>query len=94
MPTIRDMSALPDRITYLRACPDEPPSYAAIARAAGLSQSAVAQAATGLRKAPTMRTLMGLASAFKAPLGWVASGHGPRPSKALVRAAVAAWRAA
>lgn len=92
MPMFRGMTALQDRLDYLRRCTDDPPSYAAIARAAGISQSAVAQAATGLRTAPTMRTLMGIAHAYRAPLDWIASGHGPRPSKALVRAAVAGWR--
>ena len=93
MATLRDMTPLQERIDYLRRCTDEPTSYAAIARAAGISQSAVAQAATGLRIAPTMRTLMGFARAYRAPLDWIASGHGPRPSKSLVRAAVAGWRA-
>jgi len=90
----RRMTALQDRIDYLRRCTDDPPSYAAIARAAGISQSAVAQAATGLRTAPTMRTLLSIACAYRAPLDWLASGHGPRPPKATVRAAVAGWRAA
>lgn len=94
MPTLERMNDLPDRIQYLRACPDAPPAYADIARAARISPSAVAQAATGVRKAPTMRTLQSIARAFRAPLDWVATGTGPRPSRSLVRAAVATWGAA